>query len=222
MVTSRESLRSARLSVRPARSRDASFIASVAIGADVRRLASLKRGFLLFPWSEAAYAVLADLSAGLCVCMLDGRPVGFINSFPANPLPHPVRRLLGAEGLALVSHLEIIAHAHADPRCQVVFQMALEPELQARGLGSGFFRFYRAQVAGPYFGIVLECPVLSVRAAFWRALGFKRVDSISFPTPSELLFLHAGAREDPATLTWGAYRAPSLASDAQPQQGRNP
>lgn len=184
----------------------AAFIRGVAEAADVRHVASLRRGFLLFPWKEHEYRSLAVQRLGLCLCIIDDDPAGYICSFPAIPLPTVVNETLGNLGRQLVRSLTDTAIRNSDRSCQVVYQMALRCDLQGKGLGGPFFDLFTRIVQGPYYGVVLEKPLDSIRRVFWRGLGFTRLGSVELSTPPDLEFLHVRG-DKPRTLQWGIYRA---------------
>lgn len=195
-----------RLRVIHARPEDAKFICEVAQAANVRHMASMNKGFLLFPWEEDAYRKLASLQLGLCLCLYNENPAGFICSFPVNSFHEiPLEMHSSLERQIIDAILKISAH-YSEQSCQVVYQMALRPDLQSKSLGGPFFKHFVKLVQGPYYGVILEEPINSIRRIFWCALGFSKVGSVELPTPADLEFLHNN-NEHPRTLIWGIYRA---------------
>jgi GNAT superfamily N-acetyltransferase len=198
----------AELEVRLANPSDAGSIAYTAKTASINNLASLNRGFLLYPWTEDQYAALAAEKEGLCLCLLNGETIGFVTGFAGIPLSTAVQVALGGTGRQLVAALSHHADARGDTTWHVVYQMALLPNFRGRGLGLHLMRLYFLLVPGPYYGVVPEKPILSIRRTFWHGCGFRRIGSFSLKGSSSKSKTNQVQQVFRCT-SWGLYCAPN-------------
>jgi hypothetical protein len=205
MTASRHEVRA--VSVRAAIPSDAQAVAEIGASVDVRTMASLGKGYLLFPWP--AEKIRRHLLDGGLISVFSVPPatdvVGFISGF----FPDHVERILrcgrdDAES-TLLRAIRDAASAHGDLYYAVVYQMAISPSLHSRGLGSAFFGCFADQTRCPHYGVVVERPLRSVRRAFWWGLGFRPVGEIAAPMPHDL---HAVLDPSYAALTmsWAVMR----------------
>lgn len=186
-------------------------LADIAAAVDIRCVPSLQRGFLLFPWTERQF--LAHVRRGhLLYAFVDssGMAQGFLSGFTNRDVEECLAKKQEEAQAILLAAMRSAAERHGDRNYTIIYQIALAPNLQAKGFGAQCYKLFAQLVAGPFYGVVLEKPVRSIRLTFWWGLGFRqRVGEVSAPLPPALSSRLARNADD-TTMTWGIFRNQNL------------
>jgi hypothetical protein len=198
-----------RVAIRQAYVEESSRLAEIAAASDVRNLQSLRKGFLLFPWTEAQFR--AHMHHGsLLYVFADAKDsvIGFLSGFTSSDVDHRLEDSREGMQACLLEAIRNAAQQQGDADYAIVYQLALAPEFKSKGMGAECYKLFAAHVSGPFYGVVLEQPICCIRRVFWTALGFRRVGEVSLPSPASLATRFA-VQSPETVLTWGIFRNPN-------------